>query len=142
MAHYNKRLYQLDHCTYVCQYHLVWTVKWRGKVLGDTYIKAELKRIFKTVAEWKGFVIIAWHVGDEHIHLHIQIPPKYSISYAAQLLKGKSSSWIKKKTKKIPPGSLWGRGYYVSTVGLNEQQLKNYVNNQQHHQIDLPKLFE
>ena len=92
MAHGKARLYQLEHCTYTCQYHLVWTVKYRDKVLADKFIKAELKRIFKTVCSWKGFVPLEWHVGDEHIHLHLVIPPKYSVSYAVQILKGKSSS--------------------------------------------------
>lgn len=131
------RLYQLSHCTYVCKYHLVWTPKYRGKVLADRYIKQELKRIFKFIARWKGFVIEAWYVGDDHIHLYLTIPPKYSPAYAVQIIKGKSSAWIKKKTKKFPKGTLWNRGYFISTVGLNEHAVKRYVENQSHHQIDL-----
>jgi putative transposase len=108
--------------------------------MADKYIKAELKRIFKQIAKWKKLRIIAWHVGDEHLHLYIAVPPKYSIAYVVGILKGKSSTWIKKKTKKIPPGSLWGRGYFVSTVGINEMTLKKYVEEQQHHQVEMPKL--
>lgn len=133
----NRRLYQLSHCTWECQYHLVWCPKYRGKVLGDTFIKQELKRIFKQIARWKGFMIHAWHVGDEHLHLHLSIPPKYSVSYAVEVLKGKSSSWIKKKTTKFPKGTLWQRGYFVSTVGLNEEQIRRYVTTQHHHQVEL-----
>ena len=136
----NRRLYQLDHCTYHCDYHIVWIPKYRGKVMADTYIKQELMRLFKSICKWKGFVIRAWHVGDEHIHLVISIPPKHSVSYAIGVLKGKSSAWIKKKTKKLPKGTLWARGYFVSTVGLDEVMVRNYVENQQHHQIDQPKL--
>jgi len=62
------------------------------------------------------------------------------VAYALQILKGKSSSWIKKKTNKLPQGTLWERGYYVSTVGLDEYAVKNYVLNQQHHQVEMPKL--
>lgn len=87
--------------------------------MADTYIKAEFKRIFKAIAKWKGFRIHAWHIGDDHIHLDMDIPPKYSVAYAVEIMKGKSSSWIKKKTKKFPPGSLWARGYFVSTIGLD-----------------------
>lgn len=137
----NGRLYQLSQCTYICQYHLVWTPKYRGKVLDSNYIKTELKRIFKCIAKWKGFRIISWHIGDEHIHLYIIIPPKFSVSYAMSIIKGKSSSWIKKKTKKFPKGSLWQKGYFVSTIGINEIAVKRYIENQQHHQIELPKLF-
>ena len=108
--------------------------------MSSNYIKAELKRIFKSIARWKGFRIIPWHVGDEHIHLYVIIPPKYSVSYALQIFKGKSSSWIKKKTKQFPRGSLWCRGYFVSTIGINEHQVRNYINNQKHNQIELPKL--
>ena len=136
----NGRLYTLDHCTYQCQYHIVWISKYRRKILADRYIKAELKRIFKMIAKWKGFVILAWHIGDEHIHLYIAIPPKYSIAYALSILKGKSSAWIKKKTKKLPRGPLWARGYFVSTVGGNQEAIKRYVENQHHHQVSMPKL--
>ncbi|MCF7820617.1 MAG: IS200/IS605 family transposase [Candidatus Pacebacteria bacterium] len=134
------RLYQLSHCKYRCQYHLVWIPRYREKVMADNYIKAELGRIFKTIAKWKGFKIQAWHIGDDHIHLVVDIPPKYSVSYIMSVIKGKSSSWIKKKTKKLPKGSLWAKGYFVSTVGVDEMTIKNYVRHQEHHQINIPKL--
>ncbi len=139
----NHQLCQLDHCTYHCSYHIVWAPKYRGKVLADNFIKQELKRMFNQIAQWKGLKIYAWHIGDEHIHLHIGIPPKYSIAYVIQILKAKTSGWIKKKTKKFPKGVLWARGYFVSTVGVNEEAVKKYVQNQSHHQITLeqPSLF-
>ena len=118
----------------------MWIPKYRGKVLADTYIKAELKRIIKTICKWKGFIVKAWHIGDEHIHLILSIPPKFSVSFAMNVIKGKSSAWIKKKTKKLPKGSLWARGYFVSTVGIDEIAVRNYVNNQKHHQVEMPKL--
>jgi putative transposase len=130
-------LYQLEHSTYQCSYHIVWTPKYRGKVLADNYIKAELKRELKQIAKWKGLVIKGWHIGDEHIHLHLAIPPKYSIAYVIQVLKGKTSNWLKKHTKKFPKGVLWSRGYYVSTVGVDEHAVRNYIRNQSHHQTDL-----
>jgi len=136
----STRLYKLSHCTYICQYHIVWAPRYRGKILADTYIKLELKRMFKYIANWKKLRIIQWHVGDEHIHLYIHIPPKYSVAYIVAILKGKTSTWIKKKTKKFPRGSLWATGYYVSTLGYNEYAVKNYIQNQQHHQLDQQKL--
>ena len=140
MSTNNGRLYNLDHCTYICQYHVVWVTKYREKVMQEIYIKNTFKTILKTIARWKDFKIMEWHVGDEHIHLYIIIPPKYSIAYAIQILKGKSSAWIKKKTKKFPPGSIWARGYFISTLGINEFQVRNYINNQQHRRIDMPRL--
>jgi putative transposase len=136
----NARLYHLNHCTYSCQYHLVWTPRYRGKVMADIYIKAEFKRIFKMICRWKGFQIVAWHIGDEHIHLYVSIPPKFSVSYAVSVIKGKSSAWIKKKTGKFPAGSFWNRGYYVSTLGANEVAVKRYIENQHHHQVEIQKL--
>lgn len=136
----NARLYRLNHCTYLCQYHLVWPPRYRGKVMTDKYIKAEFKRIFKLISKWKGFPIYSWHIGDEHIHLYIGIPPKFSVSYAVSIIKGKSSSWIKKKTKKFPQGSFWARGYFVSTIGIQEAAIRKYIENQKYSQIDQPKL--
>ena len=108
--------------------------------MSDNYIKGEFGRIFKQIAKWKGFVITAWHIGDDHIHLVADISPKYSVSYIMSVIKGKSSAWIKKKIKKLPKGSLWAKGYFVSTVGADEMIIQNYVKHQEHHQVDIPKL--
>ncbi len=137
----NRRLYQQSHSTWVCDYHIVWCPKYRGKVLEDKHIKHELKRMFKHIAVWKSLRIHAWHIGDDHIHLFVSIPPKYSCAYIIQILKGKSSMWIKKKTRRFPNGTLWARGYFVSTIGSNEHQIKSYILNQDHHKVDLPRLF-
>jgi putative transposase len=107
--------------------------------MADNYIKQLLRTTFKRICVWKGFRPIAWHVGDEHIHIFLSIPPKYSVSYAVNVIKGKSSAWIKKKTKKIPKGSFWARGYFVSTVGVDEITVKRYVENQSHHQVEFPQ---
>lgn len=103
-------------------------------------IKQGLKRIFKLIAKWKGYKILAWHIGADHVHLYIIIPPKDSISYAVSILKGKSSAWLKKKNKYIPQGSFWARGYFVATIGANEHAIRNYIQNQRHNQIDPPTL--
>jgi putative transposase len=106
-------------------------------VLADPFIKQTLKRILRQIAKWKGFRIHAWYVGDEHIHLYVSIPPSYSPAYAIGILKGKSSTWLKKHTKKFPTGTLWARGYFISTVGVNEEAVRRYVQNQSHHKIEL-----
>ena len=90
------RVYQLNHTTWVCDYHVVWCPKYRGKVLADGYIKQELKRMFKHIAQWKRCVIHAWHIGDEHIHLYISISPKYSVAYLVQILKEKEQEVSKR----------------------------------------------
>ena len=85
---------------------------------------------------WKG------NICSDHIHLVIIIPPKHSVSYAMSIIKGKSSAWIKKKNKKYKElcrkGSLWARGYFVSTVGVDEEIIRRYVKHQsKHNQIQL-----
>jgi putative transposase len=138
----NARLYrQLSHCTYECEYHIVWVCKYRQKVLSEQWIKQEMQRIIWQIAKWKQVYIKAWYIGDEHIHLYVSIPPKYSVAYMLSIFKGKSSSWIKKKTKKIPKGSIWTRGYFVSTVGINKYQISSYIKNQSHQRSDQPRLF-
>lgn len=92
------------------------------------------------ICRWKDFKPLGWHVGDEHVHLYLSIPPKYSIAYAICVLKSKSSAWIKKKTKKLPPGSLWARGYFVSTVGINEETVRRYIEKQKYYQRQIPTL--
>ena len=141
MSKSNHLYYTLDHSTYDCQYHLVWTPRYRGNILADKYIKDELKREFKQICNWKNFIMKGWHVGDDHIHLYLVIPPKYSIAYAIEILKGKTSTWIKKRTRKFPPGALWCRGYFVSTVGIDEYALRNYIANQEKYKVEMPTLF-
>jgi len=108
--------------------------------MADKYIKQELKRLFKLICRWKHFVIKGWHIGDEHIHLYLIIPPKHSVSYAVGMIKVKSSAWIKKKNKKFPSGSFWARGYFVSTVGLNEAALQTYIRDQDKRKVEMPRL--
>ena len=136
----------LSHCFYDCKYHIVWTPRYRGKILKKDYIKKELDRIIKTVCKWKGFEVIDLSIQEDHIHLIILISPRYSISYSLSIIKGKSSAWIKKTNHRInglcDKGSLWARGYFVSTIGIDENIIKRYVRNQTKHQVDLPRLFD
>ena len=129
------KVYQQNHSTYICKYHIVWTTKWRKQIMKDKWVKEEMRRIIRVICKWKGFVIQSWHIGDEHIHLYLTIPPKYSISYVMSVLKGKTSKWIKKKTSKVGEGSIWSKGYFVSTIGLNEESIRRYIENQ-----DRPKV--
>ena len=127
----NGRLYRLSHSIYCCRYHLVWTPKYRGRVMASNYIKQEFGRIFKQISAWKGFIIHEYHIADDHIHLFLTIPPKFSVAYAISILKGKSSAWIKKKNKKVPLGTFWCRGYFVSTIGIADMAIRKYIQNQE-----------
>ena len=123
----NARLYQLNHCTYNCVYHVVWVTKYRQRFFDIEYNKKVLKKMLRAICRWKGIVIKGWYIGEDHVHMYIVIPPKYSVSYVLNVLKGKSSGWIKKSTKQLPSGSVWSRGYFVTTTGVNEYVVKKYM---------------
>ena len=147
MNQHKRTIRTLSHCFYDLKYHLVWTPKYRGKVLGDQKVKSELKRIFESICRWKHWEIIELNVQEDHIHLVLLSTPRDSISYVMQMLKGKSSAWMKKKIKRThglyERQSLWARGYFVSTIGLDEHIIRRYVRHQRHHsQVDQPSLFE
>jgi len=137
----------LTHCFYDCKYHIVWTPRYRGKILKNEYIKQELERIIKLICKWKNFELMELNIQDDHIHMCLIFSPKYSISYVMSIMKGKTSAWIKKTNKKVKSlsdkGSLWARGYFVSTIGIDEYIIRRYVKHQtSHNQIDQPTLFD
>lgn len=89
------------HSFYDCKYHIVFTPKYRRKVFISKYIKEEIWRIIKLICKYKWIEILEWYVSTDHIHLLLIIPLKYSVSYVMQIIKWKSSAWIKKKNKNI-----------------------------------------
>ena len=147
MTPHKRTIRTLSHCFYDLKYPLVWAPKYRGKVLANEKVKGELRRIFETICKWKHWEIIELNMQDDHIHLCLLATPRDSVSYAMQILKGKSSAWLKKKIKRVSglyeKQSLWARGYFVSTIGLDEHLIRRYVRHQYHHnQTDQPSLFE
>ena len=76
---------------------MVWTPKYRGKVLGAEKVKQELKRMFEFITKWKHWEILELNIQEDHIHLILLATPRDSVSYIMQILKGKSSAWMKKK---------------------------------------------
>lgn len=129
------------------KYHIVWTPKYRVKVLTSKKVKSELRRIFETICKWKHWEIMELSIEDDHIHVVILLTPRDSVSYAMQIIKGKSSAWMKKKIKRkhglYERQSLWARGYFVSTIGMDENIIRRYVKHQKNHnEVDQPSLFE
>lgn len=144
----NKRTIRtLSHCFYDLKYHIVWTPKYRGRVLKTDKIKSELFRIFNQICKWKHWEIIQLSIQEDHIHMCLILTPRDSVSYAMSIIKGKSSAWLKKKIKRVSGlyerQSLWARGYFVSTIGIDEYIVRRYVKHQdKHHQTDQPSLFD
>ena len=146
MHHQKRTIRTLSHSYYDLKYHFVWTPKYRGRVLDNQKVQDELRRIFETICKWKRWEILELSIEADHVHLVLLGNPKNSISYIMQIIKGKSSAWIKKKIKRkhgiYEKKSVWARGYFVSTLGLSEHIVRRYVAHQKHHnQVEQPSLF-
>ena len=122
-------------CVYNVYYHIVWSTKYRRKVL-NSEIETRLKQILKIVADKKGFEIAEIEVGhQDHIHVFVSSIPKISISYIAKMLKGISGRLLMKEfpeiKQKLWNGQLWNPSYYVETIGsISEESIKRYIQNQ------------
>lgn len=138
-----KKEYSLAHTKWMCKYHIVFTPKYRRKVIYNQY-KADIRDIIKQLCSYKGVEIIEGHLMPDHIHMLVSIPPKISVSSFMGYLKGKSALMIfdKHANLKYKFGNrhFWAEGYYVSTVGLNEETIKKYIQEQEKHDIAMDKL--
>jgi len=124
----------LNHSTWECKYHLVFTPKYRKKLL-FSQIRKDLKSVFHRLAAQKECKIEEGHLLIDHVHMLLSIPPKHSVSSIVGFLKGKSSIWIAQnianKQRNFVGQKFWARGYFVSTVGINEQTIRSYIQNQE-----------
>ena len=116
-----------------CKYHIVFAPKYRRKVFyGEK--RAEIGKILRELCNWKKVNIINAEVCPDHVHMLVEIPPKYSVSSFMGFLKGKSSIMIYEKwgnmKYKYRNREFWCRGYYVDTVGRYEGAIKEYIRNQ------------
>lgn len=128
------RIRQLQHSVYQTNYHIVWGTKYRRKILKH-YVKKELiKSLYSVQKKYPDWYFHKINIGDDHIHILMEIPPKYAISEVVKKIKVYSSQQMKKKFKYIdriyPKRRMWSVGYFVSTVGLNEEQIKRYIEKQ------------
>ena len=124
----------LNHSTWDCKYHVVFTPKYRKKVLFGK-IKRNLGQVFHDLARRKECKIEVGHLMRDHVHMLISIPPKYSVAEVIGYMKGKSSIWIaqniERKARNFTGHKFWARGYFVSTVGREEEMIRRYVQNQE-----------
>lgn len=125
------------HCVYRCQYHIVWIPKYRFKILTegvDKYLEIKLDEIRKYYPEIE---YVERNIQPDHVHLIVSFPPKYSVAKAVGIMKQNTGAALKEKFDFIKErysrtrGSVWSTGYYVSTVGLDEHMIQNYVRYQE-----------
>lgn len=124
----------LNHSRYDCKYHVVFVPKGRKRVLYGK-IRKFLGPLFHELASQRGSKIIQGSMVQDHVHMMIQIPPKYSVAEVIGYMKGKSAIAVARqfggRKRNFNGENLWARGYAVSTVGFEAQQIKNYIKNQE-----------
>ena len=122
-------------CVYNINYHVVWAVKYRRKIL-NTEVERDLKEIAMSVAEAKGFTIHLMEAGEgDHVHCFISAPPKLSITDIMKNLKGITGRKLfeihPELREKLWKGELWNHSYYVETVGsVSEDNIRAYIEHQ------------
>lgn len=123
----------LAHTRWMCKYHIVFTPKYRRKIIYNK-LRRDIVQIIKDLCKWKGIEIIEGKAMPDHIHILVKIPPKMSISNFMGYLKEKSAMMIFARhgnlKYKFGNNNFWSTGYYVSTVGLNEATIAKYIREQ------------
>ncbi len=126
------RLIRSAHAVYQTQYHIVWVTRYRRKILNKgvaEYLKTKLKETRKYYPDWE---YIAIGMEEDHVHLHMVIPPKYAVSTVIGILKKNTSRELSKKFRFLKDfywdnEGIWSTGFFVSTVGINEAMIRKYV---------------
>jgi putative transposase len=134
-------LYQsLSHSKWDCKYHIVFIPKNRKKVIYGN-IRKNLGQIFHELAKQKECRIIEGNMQLDHVHMCLEIPPKYAVSAIIGFIKGKSAIAIARlsdhKTRNFTGATFWARGYAVSTVGFEIEQVKKYIQEQESNEQNL-----
>ncbi len=129
-----KEYQSLAHTRWDCKYHVVCIPKRRKKKIFGM-LRQQLGGILHELAGHKESKIVEGHLMPDHIHMCISIPPKYSVSNVVGYIKGKSAITIARKfggrSRNFTGENFWARGYFVSTVGLDEATVRAYIRNQE-----------
>jgi putative transposase len=123
----------LSHVRWDCKYHVVIIPKYRRKVLYGK-LRRQIGVILRELCRQRGIELLEGHAMPDHIHLCLSIPPKYSVAYAIGLLKGKSAVRIHRellRERRMTGLHFWATGYCVSTVGLDEARVREYIREQE-----------
>ncbi|MCP4550632.1 MAG: IS200/IS605 family transposase [Bacteroidetes bacterium] len=127
----------LSHVRWDCKYHIVIVPKYRQRVLyGKT--KQKIGEILRDLCRHRGVNILEGHAMSDHVHMCLSIPPKYSIASTIGYIKGKSAVRIHRamRNKRVTGLHFWSTGYCVSTVGLDEETIKEYIRNQEKFELN------
>jgi len=129
-----NNMQSLCHSVWDCKYHIVWIPKCRGKVLYGR-IRQQLGEAIRELARQRESLILEGLLCSDHVHLYIAIPPKFAVAQVVGYIKGKSAIHIartfKGRTRNFTGESFWARGYFASTVGRDEEVIRNYIRSQE-----------
>lgn len=123
----------LSHTKWDCKYHVVFVPKYRRKVLYRE-LRQQLGPIFHELARQKECRILEGHLVTDHVHMCIEIPPKHAVASVIGFIKGKSAIAVARlqgKERNFNGEHFWARGYAVSTVGFNVEQIRKYIREQE-----------
>ena len=141
-----REVNSLNHTRWECKYHIVFIPKYRKKVLFGQ-IRKEMGEVFHRLARQKESLIGEGHLMPDHVHMMISIPPKYAVSQVVGFIKGKSAIHIARlyagRKQNYVGQHFWARGYFASTVGRDEQVIRNYIRHQEEEdrRVDQMKLM-
>jgi putative transposase len=126
------KLHKAAHTVYKTQCHIVWMARFRRKILVEgvaKYLRVKIQEVRKYYSDWQ-FTEIG--IDKDHVHVHMMIPPKYSVSVAVEMIKKHTSRRLREKVRFLDKvywdrGGIWSTGYVVSTVGITEEIIRRYV---------------
>ena len=122
-----------SHSVYQCQYHLVWTTKYRKRALTDPEVRSHIEAILRRAGAEYGMEIFNCEVDLDHVHIYMEIPPQRSVGSAVRILKSISARLTFKRYPNLKgkfwSGELWGDGYFTRTVGegVTAAIVRNYL---------------
>ena len=138
-----ETLQSLSHSRWACKFHVVWIPKCRKKKMYGP-LRKELGAVFHELARQKECEVIEGHLLLDHVHMLISIPPKYAVSRVIGFIKGKSAIHVARtfggRKKNFTGQSFWARGYYVSTTGKDEEEVRRYIREQEEEDRRLDQL--
>ena len=129
-----KEYQSLSHTRWDCKYHVVFIPKRRKKAIFGA-LRKHLGAVFRELARHKESEVVEGHLRPDHVHMCLSIPPKYAVANVVGYMKGKSAITIARRfagrARNFTEEVFWARGYFVSTVGLDEEMVRAYIRNQQ-----------
>ena len=124
----------LSHTKWECKYHVVFIPKCRRKVLYEQ-LRQRLGEVFHRLAQQKESKIEEGHMMPDHVHMMISVPPKYAVSQVIGFIKGKSAIHVARvygeNRRNFVGQHFWARGFFVSTVGRDEEVIREYIRHQE-----------